>query len=396
MPTPAQIRSLEVVLTAGCNLRCSYCYQNEKKPRRMDWTTLRASVDLLLGSEHRDVEVLFLGGEPLLEFALIRRAVEYVEASRPPGLRVRFRVNTNGLLLREDRASFLAEHDFRVQLSFDGVPAAQDLRGRGTFEALDRLLDQLRERHPRFFSRGLSVSITLVAANVRYLADSIDYFLSKQVGEVKISPALTHQADWTSDRITELDEQFGRVFRSSLRFYERTGQVPLALFRKEAEGSSRSPQAGSMCGVDRGESVAVDVDGEVHGCVAFAGSYQVFPTRFLKTRLETMRMGDLRDPGFGDRLAAYPAAVRAARIFHAKEAKRSSYGRCGDCRFLDTCAVCPVSIGHQPGNDDPDRVPDFQCAYNLVSLGYRERFPVQVPLLDLLRRSGQRRRGEER
>jgi hypothetical protein len=39
--------------------------------------------------------------------------------------------------------------------------------------------------------------------------------------------------------------------------------------------------------------------------------------------------------------------------------------------------VCPISIGHQPGNTDPDRIPDFQCAYNLVSLEYRERFPVQ-------------------
>ena len=88
-------------------------------------------------------------------------------------------------------------------------------------------------------------------------------------------------------------------------------------------------------------------------------------------------MGDLLDPRLPRRMAAYPAAARAAGIFHDKQDKYSSYGRCGECRYLSTCGVCPVSIGHQPGNDDPDRIPDFQCAYNLVALKYRERFPFQ-------------------
>ena len=84
------------------------------------------------------------------------------------------------------------------------------------------------------------------------------------------------------------------------------------------------------------------------------------------------------------RFAAYPRAARAARIFDDKQDKYSSYARCGECRFLATCAVCPVSIGHQPGNEDPRRIPDFLCAYNLVSLAYRERFPRQADALDVL------------
>jgi radical SAM protein with 4Fe4S-binding SPASM domain len=139
-----------------------------------------------------------------------------------------------------------------------------------------------------------------------------------------------------------------------------------------------------MCGVGRGETAAVDVDGQVHGCVMFADSYQVFPTIFLRNRLEAMRMGRVQDPGFAARLAAYPAAARAAEIFHNKQDKYSSYGKCADCRYMPRCAICPVSIGNALGNTDPRRIPDFLCAYNLVSLKYRERFPCPPTLRDML------------
>jgi sulfatase maturation enzyme AslB (radical SAM superfamily) len=373
----SDIRVVEVILTAGCNLRCSYCYQNDKKPRSMDWETLRASADLLLRSSRPEVRMLFIGGEPLLEFPLIRRAVEYIEAARPRRLDVRYDVITNGTLLREEQVAFLVEHDFDVQLSFDGLPSAQDLRGAGTFAILDRLLDGLREDHPDFFAEKLTVALTLLPQTIPYLADSIDYFLGKGVPQMMASPAITHQPGWRDELMAELDRQFARVFSACLRHYRQTGEVPFTLFRRERGQSAARPQTSATCAAGRAEKAAVDVDGQVHGCLMFVSSYQKFPTAFLRTRLESMRMGDLRDPQLPQRLAAYPAAAEAAGLFHHKQDKYSSYGKCGECRFLGDCGVCPVSIGHQPGNTDPNRIPDFQCAYNLVSLKYRERFPYQ-------------------
>jgi sulfatase maturation enzyme AslB (radical SAM superfamily) len=343
----------------------------------MDWDTLRASADLLLQSRRRDVRLLFVGGEPLLEFPMIQRAVAYVEERRPPGLTVHYDLITNGTMVGEEQAAFLADHEFEVQLSFDGVPAAQDVRGKGTFATLDRLLDRLRIDHPVFFEKNLSVSITLIATTIRYLADSVEYFIGKRVPQIAVAAAVTHQADWRAERIAELDQQFARIFNVSRRHFRRTGEVPFLLFRRTHTPSVHDPQGLGMCGVGRGETPAVDVDGQVHGCVMFAESYQVFPTAFLKTRLESMKMGDLRAPDFAARFAAYPKAAEAAQVFDNKQDKYSSYARCGECRFLSTCTVCPVSIGHQPGNTDPHRIPDFLCAYNLVSLKYRERFPRQ-------------------
>lgn len=377
MASPRGLQRIDVVLTAGCNLRCGYCYQNDKKARSMDWETLRASADLLLASRQPEVRMLFIGGEPLLEFPLIRRAVDYIETARPRRLTVRYNIVTNGTLLREEQAAFLARHAFDVQLSFDGVAPAQDVRGAGTFAVLDRALDRLRSDHPAFYAEKLTVAITLVPSTIPFLADSIEYFLGKGIRHIAIAPALTHQPGWRDDLMSELEGQFARIFRASLRHYRRAGEVPLEAFRRQRGDRAGRPEAISMCGVGRGQTPAVDVDGQVHGCLMFVDSYQKFPTRFLRARLDAMRMGSLHDPGLPERMAAYPSAARAAGIFDDKQDKYSSYGRCGECRFLGSCGVCPVSIGHQPGNTDPNRIPDFQCAYNLVSLKYREQFPLQ-------------------
>ena len=229
-----RVNTLEVILTASCNLRCSYCYQNAKQGRRMEWDTLRAGLDIVLGSDPPDVEVLFYGGEPLLELPLIERAVAYVdEARRADGRkRVHYVLYTNGMLVDAKAAAFLAEHGFEVQLSFDGVPRAQAARGLGTYDKLDALLDRLRVDHPVFYRTDFRTSITLHSGNLHHLADSVDYFLDKRVARIAFGTLFTHDAGWTDAHMAELDRQFARVFERSLRHYEDTGEVPLEIFRR--------------------------------------------------------------------------------------------------------------------------------------------------------------------
>ena len=287
----------------------------------MDRDTLRASADLVLASERDEVSLLFIGGEPLLEFPLIERAVAYIEERRAPPQKIKYQVITNGTLLTDEHVDFFADHDFEVQLSFDGVEPAQDLRGRGTFARLDALLDRLRVEKPVFYSENLSVSVTLVISAVRHLADSIGYFLDKQIGEIAISPSITFEPGWRLESIDELDGQFSRIFTRLVDLYDRTGDVPLVLFRRHHDPSPHKPEGLSLCGVGHGETPAVDVDGQMHGCVMFVDFYQVFPTTFLRSRLEAMRMGHISDPQLTSRMAAYPAAARAAGIFHSRQEK---------------------------------------------------------------------------
>jgi len=368
------LRTLELILTAECNLRCSYCYQNAKKNRRTDWDVVRAALDRLLASTSNNVTIVFIGGEPLLEFPIVERATGYVAASKRADMNVRYEIYTNGLLLGDREIQFLIDHGFHLQLSFDGVPAAQTLRGKHTFEKLDALVDQLRRERRAFFENSFTVAITVTPSTIHLLAESVEYFLlRKRVHDLTVGPQFTPVDDWRVDRIDELDAAFARIFNVSLQRYEETGDVPLAVFRKAEDNLLPPPKQRDMCGVGEGRKIAVDVDGQSHGCLTFADSYQILPTAFLRNRVDAMRLGDVRDPAFDDYRAAYETNVRASEIFHHQEKKFSSYRRCGECEYLAECAICPMSLGRV--EPDPGRIPDFLCAYNLVSLKYRAKFP---------------------
>ena len=377
MATTGTLRSLDVIVTSDCNLRCAYCYQNARSRRSISWGALRPALDLLLRSRRPRVNLLFIGGEPLLEFPLVRRAVTYVETRRRRNLRVAFSIATNGTLLGPREAEFLSRHEFDVQVSFDGVGNAQQLRGPSTRAALDALLDRLRHTQPELFTRRLSIAITVVPRTLPFLADSVDYFLAKGAPEVIINPSLTHHADWRHESRALLRDQFSRIYRTCLRHYRRTGLVPIRLFRRPSAGSEAKAPGSWLCGTGRGESLTVDVNGELSGCVLFARSYQRFPATQLGRSMDTLQLGPVAASGLGRRLAGYGSVLEATGLFHHREDKHSAYGRCARCRYRAECSVCPVCIVHVPGNEDPNRIPDFVCMFNRIAASYRRRFPPQ-------------------
>jgi len=371
----SRLRSLDVVVSSDCNLRCAYCYQNAKKPGVITWDHLRPALDLLLESERQKVTLLFLGGEPLLGFPVIRRAVRYVGTRRRRPAVVDCAISTNGMLLDWRAAAFFARHDFDLQLSFDGVPEAQDLRGAGTGERLDRLLQRLRLRSPVYFHRRVSVAVTVLPRTLRHLADTIDYLLASGVQDISLTAVITRQPDWRPDRIGLLDDVFAQVHRSCMRHYRRTGLMPVRLMRRGPAGAGRHEPNPWLCGAGGGEALAVDVDGELSGCVLFARSYQRFPAGPLGRAMSRLQLGPVTAPDLATRLAGYEGELFQAGPFFGRAQKQSSYGRCASCQWRRECSVCPVSIVRQSGNDDPHRIPDFVCAFNRVAAAWRHRSP---------------------
>ena len=385
MSSSAEVRSLLLVLTARCNLSCGYCYQNAKNGRRMRWETLRAALDFALKSGTGPVELMFIAGEPLLEWPNLVRGVLYAGKHAAPGPKAAFAVTTHGLLITARVAAFLDDHGFELRLSFDGVPGAQDLRQPGTFDALDRLLDRLRRAHTSMFENRLRVCATAPPPAIPHLAESVRYFLDKGVRNIALAPGLVSGPLPVPDCRKDLDRQFSKIRDISLAHFKSTGEVPFLPFRKTGVRKPAGRKRRAMCDVTSGEGLLIDVDGRAHGCPMLADCYQDFPSDFLRRRIGPMGMGDFRDPGFAQRRMEFPDAARKARIFHDKELKYSSYRRCGECRHLDDCLVCPVAIGHIPGNTDPHRVPDFLCAFNLAVNEHRESFPSMPDPMEVFR-----------
>lgn len=376
-PNAGRLRTLGLMLTEACNLRCEYCYQNRKRDRRMSWDVLRSSLDLLLDSGNPRLTVAFFGGEPLLEMALIRRAVEYAERRRPPASRLLFEVSTNGTLLRRETIRFFARHRVRTEISFDGVRQAQDVRGPRTFAVLDDLLGQLSTTEPAFFRSLVGARLTVGSHNVEHLADSASYFIDRGVRSISMSTLMTHDRGWRTRMIEELDRQFERITAESLSHYRRTGELPVTALRYDA-GKPTEAEGIPMCGVRWGDRMTVDVDGDATACVAFSGKNQEFPSRYLAETLSGLDLGSIFDRELSERLESFPAALRRVELFRDKQNKYSSYGECRHCAFVRSCHICPVSIGYIPGNTDPRRVPDSVCAFNLVANTHTDRFLAEI------------------
>jgi uncharacterized protein len=150
---------LTLCVTEDCNFRCKYCvysehykYDRNHSNRYMDFTTATKALDYYFslleeGKRHnplRKPSIGFYGGEPLLNFKLIKRCVEFVQEKYGDQGTV-YNITTNGSLLQKERASWLMDNRFIISVSLDGPEEEHNrLRvyrnGKGTFrDIMDNL-----------------------------------------------------------------------------------------------------------------------------------------------------------------------------------------------------------------------------------------------------------------
>lgn len=156
-------RHLTLQVTQQCNLRCEYCaysgiYKNRvHNNRNMDWSTAKKAIDffLLHSRDSKEIALGFYGGEPLLQFSLIKRCVAYIE-EQVEGKNIRYAITTNGTLLSEEVIEFLVEHNVLLSISLDGSKEEHDKHrkfqsGKGSFDLIMERLRHLKERFPEYY-----------------------------------------------------------------------------------------------------------------------------------------------------------------------------------------------------------------------------------------------------
>ncbi len=193
-------------VTNQCNLSCGYCYEysedkivdttNGAQPKFMTDETARQSIDLLFreSGEVEVVHVSFFGGETLMNYPVLSRAVSYAKAQADAhGKRVEFNLTTNATLLTTKMIEFLAEEDISVTVSVDGPRDMQDRfrvfqDGSGSY---DVMLPRVRELLQRHRSRPIGARVTLTSQvnDVR----GIYQHLTEEIGfqEVGFAPVTT-------------------------------------------------------------------------------------------------------------------------------------------------------------------------------------------------------------
>ena len=262
-------------LTHNCNLRCRYCYAGRKWQHSMGFDTARRGMELAIAEARRmegAVDLSFFGGEPLLEWDLLRRCYDYMQQHAPTDpAPVRYGVTTNMTLLTPDKLEWLAERDFKLGLSIDGSPAMHNLNrcfasGRGSHEAILPALEWVNA-HPALRSEAICV---VTPSNVHLLAEGIAWLHENYRGRIGMN--LDYWSEWTDEQFATLEEQYKQVMQHMLTSY-REGKKPLNLSNFDDKVLSHLHEEDNDCDhCHVGErEFAVSVDGNIFPCSRLVG-----------------------------------------------------------------------------------------------------------------------------
>ena len=169
----SSVQSMTLEVTQDCNLRCVYCIYNDFVARSRNHERKSMSLDVAKkairilearSKETKKVALGFYGGEPMLQFPMIKQLVKYTKELF--GKRdLLFHCTTNATLITDEMAEFLMENDFSVLVSFDGPERyhdafRKDRQGDGSFQKTLEGLKKLTTQQ-RIIKKG-SVSLNIV------------------------------------------------------------------------------------------------------------------------------------------------------------------------------------------------------------------------------------------
>lgn len=290
--TAPLVTALALSIAQHCNLGCGYCYadgggfgQGSEGQAPMDWAVARQAIDGLIGglAPGATARIAFMGGEPLLARALLRRATEHASAEcARRGLRLQLAITTNATVLDEEDAAFFAAHGFAVTVSLDGEAEVHDaLRPtRGGSGSHARILSRLpallaRQGQAPLAGRApmqASARITVTPRH-RHLRASVEHLMALGFRSVGVSPSLSAR----DPALQIADDGFGALLAQMIECadaYEAhllAGRdYPFANMLDAMRELHRGTHRPYPCGAGAGY-LGVAADGELNACHRFVG-----------------------------------------------------------------------------------------------------------------------------
>jgi len=207
------LKQLILELTENCNFRCKYCVYSGKykktrvhKKKDMSFSTLKKAIDFFIQRSDKNKRggscIGFYGGEPLLKFDLIKKAIEYVSCKN-----IRFTITTNGSLLNREIINYFIKNNVSITLSLDGPEIIHDRYrvypdGSGTFKQIFKNILLINEIDKNFFKN--KVLFNIVIAPPYNFTEIVDFFYRNQEidfgpNKINISPVDSYQTSFFKD-----------------------------------------------------------------------------------------------------------------------------------------------------------------------------------------------------
>jgi radical SAM protein with 4Fe4S-binding SPASM domain len=348
------MKNVVLFLTNECNLNCSYCYQF-RSTGSMDFETARKAIDFLAMEGEEICRIGFYGGEPLIEFQLMKEVIEYSSLKLgQKGIESEYRVTTNGMLLDNEMFDYLAKWHVKVSLSIDGTREIHEQgKGKGTFSKIETLLS-LARRHPQC-SVG---TVTVVSpGNIGHLFESVEFLHGNGIRDFVIGSDI-HQ-EWSEEALQLFREQFSKLRNLVEDHYSRTGEI---LVKGFDFGESR--EVPYQCTPGK-RTLAVTPGGEVYGCTMLVPSWRKAKEQGFLSNFSDLQLGcvdDFLDPDFRKETDKKISGSKLFNQYYRYTRKK----RCKDCEHLYNCYICPgIAMSY---SKDPFLIPESVCERSKIRM----------------------------
>lgn len=300
------IKAMCLNIAHDCNLRCAYCFASTgdfgKGRKLMSYETGKKALDFLIEQSKGRVnlEVDFFGGEPLMNFNVVKKLVEYGRSrEKETKKNFRFTITTNGLLLDDDKIDFINKEMNNVVLSIDGRKEVNDklrvrVDGTGCYDKIVPLYKKLVEKRgdKEYYVRG-----TFTKYNQDF-SDDVFALLDEGFDQISVEPVVGDPSDPYALTEKELPQIFREYDRLSKRIldYEKTGKkFNFFHFMIDLDQGPCAIKRMRGCGCGN-EYVAVTPDGDIYPCHQFVG-------------MDDYKMGNVEDGTFNPEMKKEFAAA---------------------------------------------------------------------------------------
>lgn len=350
-------------VTDACNLECEYCgygglYSNHdsRMGEKIDFALFESTMQYLYSVWQKDggrksrhtIRITFYGGEPLLNFPFIQKAVEYIESHPFPGKKFIYSMTTNAVLL--DRyMSFLADKKFELLLSLDGDRQNHSYRkthsGENSFDTVFENVKRLYDAYPAYFKEYVNFNAVL---HNRNSVGGVFEFILKEFGKVPfvnelntagINPSRKKEfwemfSSKTESENKTVGENLKKTYLNCSNTYIRTIKLLHSLEVKQYNRSFQDL-------LDLHDDLSYERNGSIFltgTCIPFSRKIFVSVTGKL---YPCERIGNEIDFGkvtVGGVLVNYDNIVSVYNSLYEKHARK-----CRSCKALGSCPLCAVS-----------------------------------------------------
>ena len=279
---PTVVKALCLHIAHDCNLACQYCFAEEGeyhgKRELMSYEVGKKALDFLVANSgsRRNLEVDFFGGEPLMNFQVVKDLVAYGRSlEKKYDKQFRFTLTTNGVLLNDDIMEFANREMGNVVLSIDGRPEVHNRMrpfrsGDGSYDLIVPKFQKFADsRHQeKYYVRG-----TFTRNNLDFSKDVL-HLADLGFKQISVEPVVAQETDDYAIREEDLPQLCEEYENLALEMVRRSGtdeDFNFFHFMIDLEGGPCVAKRLSGCGSGT-EYLAVTPTGDLYPCHQFVGN----------------------------------------------------------------------------------------------------------------------------